>query len=114
MSFARLAAILAPIPLLAAGVAIANGRGDVYTYAWTHPSAMLFGQFALLALAAAVSRWTAPKWAALALFWVFSGVTAWPLVMRGASLLDGLWTVVALAAAALVAATSLYVSLRRA
>jgi hypothetical protein len=72
---------------------------------------MLVGQFLLLAAALlAPGRWRA---AALAPFWVFSGMTVGPLVARASNLLGGPWAAAAAAAAGAVLAVALYLKLRR-
>lgn len=99
MSPALAVACVGPIAALGAGVWLAApARGGLYTFAWSHPTVMLGGQFLLLAAALLAARYRAVQVALLALFWVFSGMTAGPLVYRAADLVGGpLATVIAVA-----------------
>jgi hypothetical protein len=97
--------------LVAVGVGLAFGRRGVFEYSWSHPMVMLVGQFLLLAAASlAPRRW---RVAALAPFWVFSGVTAGPLLARASELLGGRWAAAGAAVVAVGIAVALYLKVRR-
>jgi hypothetical protein len=97
--------------LFAAGVWVAFERRGLFEYSWSHPMVMLVGQFLLLAAASlAPRRWRA---AALAPFWVFSGVTAGPLLARASELLGGRWAAAGAAIVGVGIAVALYLKVRR-
>jgi hypothetical protein len=99
------------VVLIGVGVWIAGPeRRGLYEFSWSHPMVMLVGQFLLLAAASLAPRWRA---AALAPFWVFSGMTAGPLLARASDLTGGPGRAALAAAVAIVAAAALYLELRR-
>jgi hypothetical protein len=97
--------LLLPPTLLGAGVWLAARYAGFYEFAWTHPSVVLIGQFALLAAGALTRPW------ALAGFWVFSGATAYALVERAANDLHGGLAAAAAAAVAAALAFALFARL---
>ena len=109
MSAARAVALAGPFAALGAGAWLAApSPGGLYVFAWSHPLVMVSGQFALLAAALLVPRPRAAQVALLGLFWIFSGMTAGPLLYRAADLFGG-----AVAVVAAVAAVAIAVALRR-
>ena len=98
--------ILRIAALFAAGAVAAHHYEGFYTYAWSHPTVMLVGQFALLAVGALTRPW------ALAAFWVFSGATAYALEKRAASDLHGGLAAALATAGAVAAALALFARVR--
>jgi FtsH-binding integral membrane protein len=92
--------------LFAVGAVAAHSWEALYTFAWSHPTVMLVGQFALLAVGALTRPW------ALAAFWVFTGATAYALVRRAAADLHGGPAAALVAAAAAAVAFALFAHIR--
>ena len=104
-------AIVVGVVLIGLGVWIASpARRGLYEFAWSHPMVMLVGQFLLLVAASFAPRWRA---AALTPFWVFSGMTAGPLVARASELVGGPVRASVAVAAAVATALVLYAKLGR-
>jgi hypothetical protein len=103
--------LCASLLLFAAGIWIASpARRGLYEFSWSHPMVMLVGQFLLLAAASLAPRWRA---AALAPFWVFSGMTAGPLLARASEAMGGPGRAALATAIAIAAAAALYLELWR-
>ena len=103
--------ILAGVVLIGVGVWIAGPeRRGLYEFSWSHPMVMLVGQFRLLVAASFAPKWRA---AALTPFWVFSGMTAGPLVARASELLGGPGRAALAVAVAIALAVALYLKLLR-
>lgn len=104
--------VRAPVAWYTAAVAACTAFGvwmglfvrPVYDYAWSHPAAMITCQFTLLMLVAAGTRVRPVRWPVEALFWVFTGATAAPLLFRAADVYGSFVAGAGVAACAVVVA----------
>jgi hypothetical protein len=97
--------IAAAVALFGAGAMAAHHYEGLYAFAWSHPSVMLVGQFALLAAGTLTRPWV------LAGFWLFTGTTAYALFLRAAAELHGALPAALVTAVAVAAALALFARL---